>query len=201
MLDLVFRRPNATSECKITAPADLIRGNECCAVSHGTPELTDACYQIPPSPGNNIIITIIAPFDLQHRGRPPTPATHHYLFAFALNRHPSSASAIQPPTSLREGSGPRGQPTIDTTPRAARSIFRHSAGKLLLSTLLPSDNFAIIIFYCYIVLWRRYRLATLNTRLISQRPRSTLYPQPGHHSARSSTLEPSSLQDTPCHHH
>jgi len=33
VLDLVFQRPNATSQCRITSPASLIHGNGCCCVA------------------------------------------------------------------------------------------------------------------------------------------------------------------------
>lgn len=176
-----------------------------------------------PTPGNDnnnnnnnntiIIILVTGPFDLQHRDHPRTPATHHYLFAFALEQVPSSASAVQPPTTRPRGFRSARTSTSDTTPRAkACSYFAQGLpGTLQLSfALLLSVNLTPnTSYYCYtttVVLSRRHRLATLITRLIyPPNVRSTLNPQLGHRSvARSPThpLSSHSLCNTrPSHHH
>ena len=72
---------------------------------------------VEPLPDLAIIIRLPSsspPFDLQHRA----PATHHYLFALALEAVASHASAVQPPTTRARGFRSARTSTSDTTPLA-----------------------------------------------------------------------------------
>lgn len=180
--------------------------NECSAVLNDKPQpIHPSLPPASPTPGNNnihIIILVTTRLICSIGAHPPTPATHHHLFAFALEEVPSSASASSHQPVVAEGSGPRGHPRATRHLARRLQLFRPRPSGHNCSS--PSPCFSPSISPCTPPIPYRCAVAQISpprdaNHSFDRLPnaRSTENPQLGHRSAVSPTLEPLSLQHTP----